>query len=60
VGVPQISAIDEVALVANKAGVPVIADGCIKYSGDVAKALAVGGSCVILGSALEATYEAPG
>jgi IMP dehydrogenase len=60
VGVPQISAIDEVALVANKAGVPVIADGGIKYSGDVAKALAVGGSCVMLGSALAGTYEAPG
>ena len=60
VGVPQISAIDEVALVANKQGVPVIADGGIKYSGDVAKALAVGGSCVMLGSALAGTYEAPG
>ena len=60
VGVPQISAIDEVAIVANKAGVPVIADGGIKYSGDVAKALAVGGSCVMLGSALAGTYEAPG
>jgi len=60
VGVPQMSAIDEVALVAQKAGVPVIADGGIRYSGDVAKALAVGGSCVMLGSALAGTYEAPG
>lgn len=60
VGVPQISAIDEVAQVANRVGIPVIADGGIKYSGDVAKALAVGGSCVMLGSALAGTYEAPG
>ncbi len=60
VGVPQISAIDEVALVANKAGVPVIADGGIRYSGDVAKALAVGASSVMLGSALAGTYETPG
>lgn len=60
VGIPQISAIDEVAQVANALGIPVIADGGIKYSGDVAKALAVGASCVMLGSALAGTYEAPG
>ncbi|HHO42854.1 MAG TPA: IMP dehydrogenase [Epsilonproteobacteria bacterium] len=60
VGVPQISAIDDVAQVAHTYGVPVIADGGIKYSGDVAKALGVGASSVMLGSALAGTYEAPG
>lgn len=60
VGVPQMSAIDEVAQVANKAGVPVVADGGIRYSGDLSKALAVGASSVMLGSALAGTYEAPG
>ncbi len=60
VGVPQISAIDEVAQVANALGVPVVADGGVRFSGDVAKALAVGASSIMLGSALAGTYEAPG
>jgi len=60
VGVPQISAIDECAAAGAKYGVPVIADGGIKYSGDVAKALAVGASCVMMGSALAGTEESPG
>ena len=60
VGVPQISAIDECAAEGAKHGVPVIADGGIKYSGDVAKALAVGASSVMMGSALAGTDESPG
>lgn len=60
VGIPQISAIDECAAEGAKHGVPIIADGGIKYSGDVAKALAVGASCVMMGSALAGTDESPG
>ncbi len=60
VGVPQISAIDECAREANKYDIPVIADGGIKYSGDIAKAIAVGASCVMIGSLLAGTEEAPG
>jgi IMP dehydrogenase len=60
VGVPQISAIDECSEAGAKHGIPVIADGGIKYSGDVAKALAVGASAVMMGSALAGTDESPG
>ena len=60
VGVPQISAIDECAAVSRKYDVPIIADGGIKYSGDIAKALAVGASCVMAGSLLAGTEESPG
>jgi IMP dehydrogenase len=60
VGVPQISAIDECAQAAKKHGVPIIADGGIKYSGEIAKALAVGASCVMAGSLLAGTEESPG
>ena len=60
VGVPQISAIDECAAVGRRLGVPIIADGGIKYSGEIAKALAVGASCIMAGSLLAGTEESPG
>ncbi|MDD5212443.1 MAG: IMP dehydrogenase [Sulfuricurvum sp.] len=60
VGVPQISAIDECAAIGRKHGVPIIADGGIRYSGDIAKALAVGASAIMAGSLLAGTEESPG
>ncbi len=60
VGVPQISAIEECSAVGKKHGVPVIADGGIKYSGDFAKALAAGAQSVMIGSLLAGTDESPG
>ncbi|KHJ55800.1 inosine-5-monophosphate dehydrogenase [Aureimonas altamirensis] len=60
VGVPQLSAIMDSVAVADKAGVPVIADGGIKFSGDLAKALAAGASAAMVGSLLAGTDESPG
>ena len=59
-GVPQVTAIAAVAPVADKAGVPLIADGGIKFSGDLPKAVAAGAHCVMLGSLLAGTEESPG
>ncbi len=60
VGVPQISAIYHVYKVARKAGVPVIADGGLRYSGDIVKALAAGASCVMAGGLFAGVAESPG
>jgi IMP dehydrogenase len=60
VGVPQITAIDNVVTALKGTGVPVIADGGIRYSGDVAKAIAAGADTVMMGGAFAGTEEAPG
>ena len=60
VGVPQLTAIIEVAEVARKSNTPVIADGGIKYSGDIAKAIAAGADSIMIGSLLAGTDESPG
>ncbi|OOE37362.1 IMP dehydrogenase [Salinivibrio kushneri] len=60
VGVPQITAISDAAAVAQEFGIPVIADGGIRFSGDLCKAIAAGASCVMVGSMLAGTEESPG
>ena len=60
IGVPQITAVYDAACMAQSYNIPVIADGGIKYSGDIVKAIAAGGACVMLGSLLAGCEEAPG
>ena len=60
VGVPQITAVDDVATAMQSRGVPLIADGGIRYSGDIAKAIAAGAYSVMIGSLFAGTEEAPG
>jgi IMP dehydrogenase len=60
VGVPQITAVIECSKAAKPAGIPIIADGGIKYSGDITKAIACGADCVMIGSLFAGTEESPG
>jgi len=60
IGVPQITAIHDAAQVAAEYGVPIVADGGVKYSGDIAKAIAAGANVVMLGSLLAGCEESPG
>lgn len=60
IGVPQITAVNECAAVARQYGIPIIADGGIKYSGDIAKAIAAGANVVMIGGLLAGTEESPG
>lgn len=60
IGVPQITAVNECAAVARQYGIPIIADGGIKYSGDIAKAVAAGANVVMIGGLLAGTEESPG
>ncbi len=60
VGVPQITAISDAVTALEGTGIPVIADGGIRFSGDIAKAIAAGASCVMVGSMFAGTEESPG
>ena len=60
IGVPQLTAVMDAYEVANKAGIPVISDGGMRFSGDIAKSLAAGASCVMLGSIFAGMDESPG
>lgn len=60
VGVPQLTAISDAAEAISNTGIPIIADGGIRFSGDIAKAIAAGASCVMVGSMLAGTEESPG